>query len=118
MKEMTEFQIRAVMAGAERMLNGDHFSICDLDNLVKLTGEGNLSGEDYQALRAVHCVNWGAMGKPLADMVKVKALEHIGITDEQYKAFQSSKRNQGEPYYTLSDLRLEGKSVWQRLLGK
>lgn len=80
MSELTEFQQRAAAVATVKMLGGRHFSICDLDSIAKTIGrEAELTGRDYAALRAVHCVEWGDMGPELAHMVREKCLELLGL---------------------------------------
>lgn len=80
MNNLSEFQQRAVSAAIEKMFAGQFFSITDLDNKVKTIGcEDNLSGRDYDALRAIHCVSWGAMDRDLKRMVREKCLELLDL---------------------------------------
>lgn len=80
MQDLSEFQQRACAIGVVKILNGKHFSICDLDALAKTMGrESAMAGKDYDALRVLHCVAWGDMGPELAAMVKEKFLELLGL---------------------------------------
>lgn len=78
--KLTEFQQRAATIGVIKMLNGQRFSICDLDSLAASLGKKHrCSGPDYNALRNVHCVEWGDMGAELSRMVKDKCFEILEI---------------------------------------
>jgi len=74
---MNDFQRDAVIVAIEKMLYGNkHFSICDFDKIASLLdrdiGRGN---KDYQALHALHCVDWSTMGHALAEQVRLKAID-------------------------------------------
>ena len=80
MNDLTEFHQRAAAVAVNKMLTGKHFSICDLDTLGKLLGRTqHLAGADYQALHALHCVEWGQMDPALQRMVREKCLELLGL---------------------------------------
>jgi len=44
----------------ESMLKKDYFSISTIDDILRMTG-GKPNTEDYNILRALHCVNYGDM---------------------------------------------------------
>ena len=80
MSDLSEFHQRAAAVAVNKMLTGRHFSICDLDTLGKLLGRTqHLAGVDYQALHALHCVDWGDMDPDLRRMVREKCLELLGL---------------------------------------
>ena len=80
MTDLTEFQQRACAVAVVKMLNGRYFSITDLQAIGKTMGrESHLTGRDYEALRALHCVEWGDMGPDLARMTREKCLELLGL---------------------------------------
>ncbi len=80
MQEMTEFQQRAAAAAVMKMLQGKHFSICDLQAVAKTMGrEQQLAGRDYAALQSLHCIDWADMGADLARMTREKCLEILGL---------------------------------------
>lgn len=80
MQDLTEFQQRAAAVAVVKMLSGKHFSVCDLDAIADTMGRKPfMSGKDYAALRAVHCVDWQDMGPELAGMVREKCLELLGL---------------------------------------
>lgn len=78
MSDLSDFQERALAVGVAKLLTGNHFSICDLDTLLKVVGKP-AGGRDYEALRALHCVDWRTMGEPLAAQVREKCLELLGL---------------------------------------
>lgn len=80
MDSLSEFQQRAAAVAVTKMLTGKHFSICDLDAIAATIGRKQaLAGQDYAALRAVHCMDWADMGPDLARMVREKCLELLGL---------------------------------------
>lgn len=80
MQDLTEFQQRACAVAVVKMLQGKHFSICDLDALGKAMGrEQAMAGRDYAALRGLHCVDWADMGPDLARLTREKCLELLGL---------------------------------------
>lgn len=87
MNDISEFQRRAAAAATTKMLTGKHFSICDLDAIAVTIGRKSaLAGQDYAALRAVHCMDWADMGPDLARMVREKCLELLGLPPQVIEA--------------------------------
>ena len=83
MTDLTEFQQRACAIAVIKMLGGKHFSICDLDAIGKTMGRTpQLAGKDYEALRALHCIDWADMGQDLARQAREKCLELLGLPAE------------------------------------
>lgn len=83
MEQLSEFQQRACAAGLMKMLNGKHFSICDLDALAKATGRtAHMAGKDYASLQTLHCMNWADMGDELVWLTKQKCLELLGVQQD------------------------------------
>jgi len=68
---MNEFHRRAAIISLKTMFASNHFSICTIDNIIKLTG-CLPDPRDYQALRALHCVNWIDMGAEMRNLVMMK----------------------------------------------
>lgn len=54
---MTTFQIEAAKLSLKRMMASGHFSICTIDEILKVTG-GVPDAEDYKSLRMLHCVDF------------------------------------------------------------
>ena len=52
----------------KHMFEGSHFSICDIDKCLKITGAVP-NRKDYEALSALHCVNSSEMSKGLREQV-------------------------------------------------
>lgn len=78
--EMTEFQQRAAAVALRKMLSGPYFSVSDLDAIAETMGrKSSMGGQDYAALRALHCIHWSAMGPELAQMVRDKCCEMLGV---------------------------------------
>lgn len=80
MRDLTEFQQRAMALAVVKMLNGKHFSVSDLREIAKTIGrEQALGGRDFAALSALHCVDWADMGPDLARLTREKCLELLGL---------------------------------------
>jgi hypothetical protein len=71
---MTEFEKQAVVIALKKMFQGSYFDICAVDSCLKITGSIAPTA-DYNALRALHCVNWSDMPAGFRDQVFVKTLE-------------------------------------------
>jgi hypothetical protein len=78
MHELTQFQAQAATVALNKLLYGQHFSICDLDKLGKLLGV-ELGGKDYEAMHGLHCVNWGDMPAQLRTQAREKVVELLGL---------------------------------------
>lgn len=78
---MNEIQILAAKAALKDMTQSGHFSICTIDNILKMSG-GVPASADYQVLRTLHCISFGDMdpmllrGLPL--LIK-RVLESDGV---------------------------------------
>ena len=78
--DLTEFQQRAMTLAVAKMLNGNHFSVCDLREIAKIIGrEQALCGRDFSALNTLHCVDWAQMGPDLARLTSEKCLELLDL---------------------------------------
>jgi hypothetical protein len=116
MNDMTEFQQRAVAVATIKMLSGKHFSICDLDAIAKTMGvEQQLAGRDYQALRALHCIDWADMGRDLTRQVREKCLELLGLPPAVIDvAIHDRSEAQPAPASQPSGRGLFGLPLWKR----
>lgn len=74
----TDFQLRATSTALDSMFRKQWFDITILDNVAKVLGR-HVGGKDYDALRAVHCVNYADMHPDLRRMVRTKVLELLGV---------------------------------------
>jgi hypothetical protein len=61
---LTELQIEVCKAALKKMQAEGHFSICVVNDILKITGGVPLK-EDYEALRLLHCVNFRDMSPRL-----------------------------------------------------
>lgn len=92
MKTMSEFHGLAASTALKKMLAARNFNICDLDAIAKtLSREQFLSGQDYAALRSLHCVEWAEMSPELKRMVKEKCLEMLGLPPQTVEMAQEAK---------------------------
>jgi len=73
---MNDFQKEVIIAAMKKMFQGTHFSICDLDKCLKITG-AIPDCEDYDALSALHCVNWSNMSPELRQAVYKKTISML-----------------------------------------
>lgn len=71
---MDAFHKAAVTTALKEMFNGNYFSISTVDKCIKITG-CIPNKKDYQALSALHCVDWSDMDKELRQLVFVKTME-------------------------------------------
>ncbi len=94
MNGLSEFQQQAAVVALVKMLRARSFNICDLDNLAKLLDcSSAMAGKDYQALRSLHCVDYADMGPDLAQQVRHKSAELLGllpqVVDAEFKDVQT-----------------------------
>ncbi len=61
---MDEIDIRVAQTALKEMFKGDHFSICTIDTLLKLTG-CIPNEQNYNRLSALHCIHWKDMDKDI-----------------------------------------------------
>jgi len=57
---LNDLQKMAAQAAIKQMLRQKYFSICTIDNILKMTN-GKPNREDYQILNTLHCVDYGDM---------------------------------------------------------
>lgn len=72
---MTVFQQEAAKQSLKAMFAKGHFSICAVDEILKMTG-GVPEAADYSALRMLHCVDFKDMSPSLRIEFQ-KALERV-----------------------------------------
>ena len=100
MKQLTEFQELSVKNALLKMLRSTHFSVSDFDAVAKLLGkEQELGGDDYRALRTMHCVDYADMKGGLDKMIKLKILELLGFSEEILKEADKKEESPPPTYY-------------------
>lgn len=57
---LASFKNQCVALGLRKMLEGSHFSICDVDKLSKAAGV-IIERDVYDSLNCLHCVSWRDM---------------------------------------------------------
>jgi hypothetical protein len=67
------FHLQAAEIALKDMFDKDHFSICDLDPIIKMLGVIP-NKKDYQALRCIHCVKYSKMSPEFRNQVMEKVL--------------------------------------------
>jgi len=89
---MDEFHRQAAITALRVMFEGSHFSICTVDKCMKLSG-CIANPKDYQALHALHCVDFAEMTQELRQMVLAKTMQifenpkfDIGVISALFKA--------------------------------
>ncbi len=106
---MDEFEKESVIAAMKKMFNGSHFSICDVDKCLKVTGSVPDS-RDYNALSALHCVHWSEMSSELRDGVLEKTIAMLSNRGLDLSALEMVF-NEGQDAFEIAK-----KKKW-RLLG-
>jgi len=77
---VSEFHSRAAAMALVVLFREKHFNICTLDAIARTIGrQASCAGRDYDALRAIHCVDWADMGPELTRMAREKCLEILGL---------------------------------------
>lgn len=61
---MNSAQQMAVTCALQKMLEQGHFSICTIDQILKITG-GIADKDDYSTLNLLHCVHYDKMPREL-----------------------------------------------------
>lgn len=82
---MTEFEKQSITMALKKMFQGSYFDICVVDKCLKIASAIPPSA-DYNALAALHCVQWADMSQDFRQQVFVKTLEmfsHTGFPLEQ-----------------------------------
>ncbi len=63
-------------AAINRLFTERHFSICSLDELIKLTG-AQRGSDAYRLLRPLHCMDWADMTPELRERVPLLVREAL-----------------------------------------
>lgn len=83
MNPLNEFHLAAVKHAAEHMLyNSNYFCIVDFDNIAKILGS-EVGGNDYQALRLMHCKHWKDMDPQLREQIRTTAIRLLSNIPER-----------------------------------
>jgi hypothetical protein len=77
---MTEFQTKAVVDAINRMFSSHHFSICVVDECMKVTGA--VRNADYRALSLYHCCHYSEMSRETKDFLFRATIENVGNVDD------------------------------------
>lgn len=72
---ITYVQSEVAKLALKRMHEGGHFSICVVDQILKMTG-GVPQQADYEALRLLHCVDFKAFS-PMLRLEYPKLLQRV-----------------------------------------
>jgi len=71
---MNEFEKEAVITALKKMFKGSHFNICTFDKCTEIAGVIP-NGRDYNALSALHCVDWKDMSPDLRNEVYQRTID-------------------------------------------
>jgi hypothetical protein len=99
---MDIFEKESVLTAMKKMFKGSHFNICDVDKCLKITGSIP-NQRDYNALAALHCVNWSEMSPELRRAVLEKTVTMLSsegfdlsalemIFNEKQKVFELPRK--------------------------
>lgn len=77
---MTELQASAVVDAINRMFESNTFSICKVDDCMKVTGA--VRTPDYAALSLYHCVDYSKMSRETKDFLFRATMENICNVDD------------------------------------
>lgn len=91
---LNSFQAEAAKIALQKLLHGKHFSICDFDKIAKLLGV-QVGGKDYEALNALHCIEYATMSPSLRQGVEEKVFELLGLHN-YYEAAASKENSQAQ----------------------
>ena len=90
-KTMTEFEAKSVIDAINRMFKKGHFSICTVDDCMRVTGAVETS--DYNAMRLYHCVNYSAMDKETKAFLFKATMENVCNVDD-FPEIKMAKRSE------------------------
>lgn len=83
MKALNEFHLAAVKHAADHMLyKSKWFCIIDFDTIAKMLGS-EVGGNDYQALRLMHCKHWADMDPQLREQIRTTAMRQLSNIPER-----------------------------------
>lgn len=83
MNPLNEFHLAAVKHAANHMLyEGNYFDICAFDEIAKMLGS-EVGGNDYRALRLMHCKHWKDMEPQLREQIRQTAIRQLSNIPER-----------------------------------
>ena len=101
-----EFKIKSVSLIIQKMFDSHRFSICDIDNCLKISRI--IPNKDvYNTLNALHCVHWSTMDGDMRKTVMKETLKMFQITDAEEYALRNFSRKE-EVSQTLNLLENSG----------
>lgn len=71
---MDEFRGMAIQTAINKLFSERSFSICTVDNIIKLTGVAP-NHKVYDELRAFHCVDYSTMSDRTRQLIQEKVVE-------------------------------------------
>lgn len=83
MDEDMEPNVRLALLGLEHMFKDkSFFSICTVDACIKVL-EPTFNQRDYEALRALHCMDWSSMTPDMKKLVRKQVCDLLNIQLEE-----------------------------------
>lgn len=79
----TEIKMMAAQAALRKMVEGNYFDICTIDNVVKML-DVKPDRDTYQVLHTLHCVHYNQMPPELLE--KLPELIHKALTSPSFEA--------------------------------
>ena len=110
---MTEFQARAVVDAINRMFEEHLFSICTVDNCMRITGAVRTA--DYAALKLYHCCHYSKMSRETKDWLFRATIENVSNVDD-FPAVRLI--NKAEEIETALTIQRKERPLTKRLFGR
>lgn len=108
MNEVTRAFIETAL---RKMLEQGHFSICTIDNILKLTG-GVPNKDDYNHLHVLHCVSFSAMPREVREALP-DIITRV-INAEGMEVYFGPKSTHSEAKILAKDTPLRSMLPWHR----
>jgi len=86
---LEDFKRGCADVALQKLFKSKHFSICTLDDVIKLTNAKPPS-DVMDALHALHCVDYGDMPAELQQEVAIRSLQCVSGTGYETQAMQQA----------------------------
>lgn len=77
---MTDFEAKSVVEAVNRMFQSQSYSICTVDDCMKITGAVRTA--EYDSLRLYHCVSYSTMSSETKERLFRATLENVMNVDD------------------------------------
>ena len=117
---MENLEKEVIKTALKKMFKGGHFSICTIDNCLKVSG--TIADKSiYLKMSALHCVNFGDMSEDLRKWLfenTVLLFNNNGFDLSVFDIMQEPKqRTENTEVFVVSEIQDLKKSKIQKLLG-